>query len=494
MPRTPNTGAYRTPVSTHGRVRPNRVNLGRVIQMGKLITTVAQAERGYAQEMDKGNLKSVRVPQLKNMPKRGNGNNMLVGKTAMKVQGKTKVKRAKRVKLSNKFVQGVKQVLKGQSAHGRYTRVMYGFVGTLTGNAVGAIAGDDLNDTQFQVYYNSSGLAPGRTLFNQLVTYVPGGSSTTVPGTGLNHFTMAKILDAASVLFNEKLPSINPYNTNLNLSTFANGSTGVPGTIPGKLMIDVVKSYAQYTMKNLSKRVMTVEIWECTPTLKIEGSNALTSMVVQTQAYSGVTSDTNFLYAINDANATQNFSLNNNVMYEPKLDPLAVCKSKMGYKWTWKKRTLVMGPQETCVHSIQGPSGMFDFTKINTTSDNTAGTAITTLNSIHKGCAVSVVISVVGDLVLPVSGATKGGRKNFIVADQVILGAPIAIEVEEMIQIRVPEVAGFINANTATGLPQQLNLRKAKDIFWSHAERGGFSYVVNNEENPAADAGYAQTI
>lgn len=422
------------------------------------------------------------------MPKGRSAVSKLVNRSAMKVTGKVKQKKTKRVKINPKLRKAVKQIVASEAGFGTYSTVKCGFVGTITAAAAGKLDGDDLNTTEPQVYYNASGNAPGRTLFNQLCFWVSGATTNVVPGTGLNFFTPGKIIDAASVLFNNKTPAQNPYNVTGNLSTY-----NPTGANPGKLKIDVINSYVRFTIKNVSARTINMDIWECTPVIMFQGSNALADCVAVHAAYSATgTASNNWKYSANADTFTPSAAL---AIYDPHVDPLGVAKNVMGWKFTWKKRSMVLAPAETCTHSIQGPKGVLDMTKVNRTY-LTGDEPLTFLSQsiLMKGFGVSCIISITGDQATPFTTTTAGGRHTYATGVLTVLGAPVAVEIEEAYKIRVPEVAGFITANGAAGTSQQLNLRKRQDIFYNQTAKGNPSYIINNEENPAAGSGAATTL
>ena len=435
-----------------------------------------------------GRLGTYILPQKKEMGKSTSirVQKKLVSRSAMAVSGKNKVKKTKTVKVPKLLKKQIKQVLSGQTARGSFTTVISGFVGSITTAAAGVLAGDDLGKLQTQVINNATAGLGGRTLFNQLVNYIPLAASGIVPNAGLNFFTPGKILNAASVLFNNK-PVGGVYTTAGNLSTFALSTTGVPPTVTpqvGQLKVNVLDSKVMFTMKNVSNRVVTVEIWECTPTIKFSDSNPLQNLVTTVQTFSEAAVDTNFQYILGGAN-------NSNGFFDPTFDPCSVAKQYMGFKYTWKKRSMVLAPDETCIHQIQGPKGVFDFTKINNVvpiggppANNAQATE--TLNCLMKGWSVGCIISVHGDYVLPLA-ASNGGRYVYTTTVGA-LGMPIAVEVQERYNIAVPEVAGFITTAGAAGTQQMLNMRKSKKIVWNAQSPGTLAYQVSNEVNPIAEA------
>jgi len=424
------------------------------------------------------------VVQTKNMPKNTavKANKKLIQRSSMASKGKAKVKKTKTVKVPGRLRKQIKQVIASQAARGTYVTIKSGFVGNITGTTalINTINGDDMAKTLPAVYYGQStnGL-PGRTFFNQLCKFST-NATTIVSQTGMNYFTPAKILDAASTLFNRKGPT-DPYTLTGNLSTLS--TTGVPSNTAGKLLIDLRNSYVQFTIKNVSNRVISMDIWECTPTLKFVNDNALNNMKIQTETMAqGSSNEANFQYIFNGANA------GDTAMFDQNLDIFEISKKYLGLKFSWKKRSMVLAPDETCIHSITGPKGVLDFSKLLTTTANAGGTASSTIQQIDvlmKNWSVSVVMSVAGDLVLPT--ATSGGGRMRYAAFPDRLSAPVAVEVKESYTVVVPEVAGFINSDPDAGQTQQLNLRKHKYTVWNQCEKGDTGYSISNEVNPLAD-------
>lgn len=421
--------------------------------------------------------------------------NMMVNRSSMSVSGKTKVKRVRKVKLSTKFVKGVKQVMEGVAAKGVYLTVKQGMVGSIVSPAPGAITVVDLGTVaQDAILTPSASTSSGnRTLFNCLSQWSTSSAPTGVVNTGLNFFTPAKILDAASVLFNGKALD-NPYITTGNLSTTSVGGTGAPVVAtPGQLKINVTYCAADFEIKNVSNRVVTMEIWECTPTLKFQLSNPLNVIASHCATYMNTANNNNILYFANTPAATTPF-----FYHEQSVDPLVVLKRYTGVPMQWKKRTMVLAPDETCIHTIVGPKGVLDFSKLsNTTASAPLGTAAPNLNCLLKGWSVGCVISINGDQVLqPTLAGARGDKAAY--ADNVNnrMGMPVAVQVREVYKISVPEIAGYITQNGAAGSVQQLNLRKPKFVLWNQVPNNGITSTaliqVSSEENPTAETTTAQ--
>lgn len=438
--------------------------------------------------------KSIKVAQMKSKGRlnTGGGVNSLVGKVAMKVKGKTKTKRTKSVKVSKKFRKQVKEVLSGAQARGTYTVVRQGFVGSYARNGVGTTL--NITDQGIAMFGavgpGTSNPAGARTLWGGLGTYAVGAATTMVPNSGLTFFTPAKILDAASILFNKKAPA-DPYLTTGNLSEVASLGGGVPVTSKPSLAINVLDSSVRFSMKNLSNRVVTVEIWECTPTIKFVPSGWLDTLVENQTAFVDAGTNNYPCQYYGGPAATQIAT----TIHESQWDPVGLAKKYNGFPVTFKKRTMIMNPQETCQHWIKGPKAVLDFKKL--LSTDSAGNNNLQLNAMLKGFSVGCIIGVVGDQVnrLGNLATSYGARENYTLfaAGAVAMGMPISIEIEERYRVAVPEIAGFITQAGVAGTTQLLNLRKNKNILWNQnefqtANEGVGGYTAANEENPLASA------
>ena len=417
-------------------------------------------------------------------------------KSVQRVVGKLNLKKTKAVHVSKKFKASVEKVLEGDSAKGEFITVISGVVGAVVGAAT--TAGDDLNTTQTGfVGPLITASAGGRSLFNQLVDYRVGSAAVIVPGSGMNYFTPGKILDAASVLFNSKGLNINQYIQTGNMSTDFNPTTGAAGTgNPGTLKINVLRSEVLMTMKNLSGRVITLEIWECVPTIKFQQANALASLVgttaVETQ---NASFDAPIVYY-----STTAPTLQTDTYTEGNIDPCFLMK-RLGFKFTWKKRTIIFQPEETFVHTIKGPKGILDFAKLFST--DVANNSSQTLNlGLLKGWSVSVIMSVRGDQVIEngTGAVSVGARRMFANVAGQILSCPIGVEIKETYKVAVPEIAGFVTQNGAAGTTQMLNRRKDKLIIWNKIPANGTTLStagqpsVANEENPELFVNSGQLI
>lgn len=444
--------------------------------------------------------KSSKLAPKNSIMSNSNPNNRLVNLSSMKVVGKVKVRRKKEVSVSKALRAKVKKVMEGVSAKGSYTTFKSGYIGMVT-NANTSLTIAELLTDQMAIlnavcvlgptYLNTSG---SRTLW--------GGLGQAKIGAGLNYtetkaqhdfnfFTIGKILDAASVCFNRKNISINPYLVTNNLSTVIAPLTGAPFTnTAGALKINVLNSFVQFTLKNVSARVLNLEIYECTPTLKFEDTPALTALANAVKATGNnmsddaTTVDASFRYwnLLTAADAAYAYAS----MFDHSLDVANIAK-EFGFNFNFRKRTMILQPGETCVHSIQGPKGMLDFSKM--VEENVTKT------SLLKGFGVSCFMTVNGDMIMPKdpTGSVRLHRTFIPAASSSTnqFSLPIAMEIKESISVSVPEIAGFIDQAGAAGSRQMLTQRKKKIVYANFTETNGdmsstTAYYVNNDQNPAA--------
>lgn len=439
---------------------------------------------------------SGQVVPKKTMPKK-NVQNKLVNRSAMVVRGKAKVKNVKKLKVSKYLKKAIKQVTSGSAARGTYTTLKQGYVGSCAAIGTGVLSfsclgeGSGVAANQTVALFADPAVTPVgfRTLWNCLAQNNLTLAPNVVTQGDLNFFTPAKILDAASVLFNGKAPG-NPQVTTGNLSEVVSNTTGAPTTTTPNLKIEVVNSSAVFRIKNTSDRVVLMDIWECTPTLKFQPNNIVQTLATQFNAFQNGGLDETVEY-----HKTSAGSISGEYLFEGSYDPLAVSKQYQGLPFKWKKREMVLHPDETCVHTIKGPRGTLDFKKLVTSTPASTSSQIQ-LNPLVKGWSVSCAISIRGDQVFKPAVAGIGGRDVYhqsVVAGTVSFGMPVSIELEEKYRLVVPDIAGYRTQNGAAGTVQSLNFRKPRFIFWntlpvqSVTVPAAQGYVVSSEENFVAD-------
>lgn len=439
-----------------------------------------------------------RVPQTK-MPKLAV--NKLVDKSSMKIKGKRKLKKLKNVKVSKALTKKIKKVISGTEATGSYTTVKGGFIGAVLNTP--SVVNADPNRRALGNTVQTGGLAASalvgpsvnepagsRTLWSALSEWVPTGNwqdTNLIAGTDFNYFTIEKILDAASVVFNRKPISQTPWNLANNLTTLFNPSTGLPiANQIGSLKIKIVNSWVQFTMRNMSGRIVHLDIFECTPRIKFTATPPLQALAntlesgAQNVQDVDLVQDANFRYYNRLAPVSGVEGYKFGLLTEGTIDPSQIAK-QFGWNFNVVKRQMVLQPYETCVHSIKGPTGELDWSKLS-------------LNDVDevaflKGFSVGCFMAVRGDQALPTtvqpgskyaSAAAVPATDNTYAAK---MSMPIAIEIKENYSIKVPEVAGFVSA--AAGSRQQLNMRKRKIVYANYLDNNGVQpFTVANEVNP----------
>lgn len=398
--------------------------------------------------------------------------------------GKVKRVREKKVKVGKYLKTAIKQVTAGSTAKGFYQRKIQGLVGTCWTNAATdhAITGNGFGGTVTFLYgpgYTST-CAGGKTWFNGLMQGNDTATTSVQNYRDLNFFTPQKIWHAASVLFNGKTEEQDCYlNEDKNLSTvFVNATGATNGTAPGTLKVHVAHSKVEWSIKNLSNRNVTLDIYECQPTLKLSDSTALDSLLlVGTNVGDSSTADS--IISMYNGTAVKTGS----PLCQGSIDFPGIAKG-LGWHWKYVKRTISLMPDETCMHIQPGPSGILDFQKL---INQTTG-AIDT-NIFYKGWSSSVIISVQTDQTLPGGGTVQGSRLSLTSTTANILGAIVSIEATESMRISVPEIAGFAQQAIVAGSPQVLNFRKTKMAITDLTNVNGsvLSITSSRPENPTAE-------
>lgn len=478
------------------RNTPNRVNFRRVSKQflqGLQYSRAAESARSQVQDYAAARAKALgnKAGPINQKKSKMPVQNQLVTKSTMKVKGKSRIKRRKTVKVSSKLRAAIKQVNAGDQAKGTYRRVvtgMVGYVGTTVADATYSHNADLLGTTSAGVYGPSVTWGAGyRTLWSSLSYQAIGAASAGLAGRELNFFTLGKVMHAASCLFNGKQDDTNPYTPNGNLSTEFINSTGAPTAGFGSsLKINVLNSWVKFEIKNVSQRVVEMDIWECTPKLKFENTPILNQLfnafADHSDGFGGINAR---VVSYTDAQTKGAANPSGNILLEGSVDPVALF-SQMGFQYNFKKRTMILGPGETCVHTIQGFKGVIDYAKTRTT-DPTG--AIVQQIGLMKGMSVACLIGVRGDQVGKVSNTnvSYGAREQFI-GGTGWMSMPVAINFVENYRIAVPEIAGFVTppGPITGGTKTMLNYRKDRFHVYNIGPSLGSAqaYSVSNEENP----------
>jgi len=425
-----------------------------------------------------------------------------VDKSSMAISGKAKVKRRKTVKVSPYLKKAVSQVIAGKQATGFYRRSFSGMIGVANACSGGTdieVTSNVYGTTQVSWYIPSSIKAAGqRNFFNSLVQSGLTFDATILNNTDLNFFTPQKIWHAASVLFNNKQEFADPYSTTTNnLSPDFITNTGAPATgDPSNLKIDLKSSNVVLTLRNMSCRTVFVDIYECVSSLKFSDVNPLNEAIALaknindgTTAGTGVSS----IVQYNDGTAERGNQSGLLWVTEGTVDGLSILKDN-GWKWKYKKHSMMMASSEICTHTVQGPSGMLDFQKL---WDGNAGYKTKGLKDWSK----HLIIATRPDFCLRTSltdGINRGQRvtpQNSTKPRE--LFNQIAVEVSETFNIKVPEIAGFVRqVDTVNPQPAQpLNMKRKRiqitNLTNELGENSVTDLVYTSEFNPVASSGSA---
>jgi len=424
--------------------------------VGGLIGNVPGAIIGAALEINRGR------PGLP-LTKMRNVVNARVDKTSMKKTGKAKVKKRSVVKVSPYLRKAIKQVNQGETATGLYKRSFTGLVGNIPHYDT-----VDLNLGTFQMLTANSAVYMGasrtkfpghKTWFTQLVSGQAAQPVTVSPHMDLNFFTPTKFWHAASVLFNRRVERDDVYA--LKDKMLASVSIGGEQTATASnVKIEIVKSYMEMTIKNLSARTLFVDIYECVSLMKFNSKNPLQDLQAQfTNLQDNATGTQDNLIQYWQAGTKLGPSLS--LLTDPNVDQPALMKAN-GWKWKYEKRTMFLAPGEICQHTVSGPSGVLDLQK---TWDPQSLTYKT--DNAMKDFSKHLMISVRADPILRTIGVNHGLSYTPVNNNQANeMFSFISINCNEVMSIKVPEIAGFaLDTTPVLGDGQTLNLRKKRYCF-----------------------------
>lgn len=457
--------------------------------------------------------------------------NSQASRASMKKTGKLKnIKKGKKVKVSSKLREKIKEVMKSASYSGQYNALSQGTIGVYN---VGAAQS---SRAIFQFADNIFAGCDDINVVACVPQYTDGSQSSWVYWGGMvqkdtstdaaafqhafEHFSPLQFLDAASKMWNGKYGSTGPgswykHSTdNIQLDVRrSNGGQGNPtlGSAyqVGPLKLNIVNSHVKYKLRNNSQRSYTIEIFHCTPKLKFPGITALgdlyQSVLVELQ---GVDNTALPITAINEnklatlmsEGTTSSGSTNtevNRVLSHPMFDPKDSIQFKS--RWSYQKIVIRLSPGEICEHSIQGPKNtLLDFSKIvhqKFADDITIGRSEipTWVKGFSASCFMRVLPDMTSSSDLVAETATfrntYNASGNYTVAQnlshapgrKVVL--PISVEMQHSYNIKCPETNGFVQQAITAGQAQHLNLKRPVKRFDTFATNLN-NYQTVNEENP----------
>jgi len=437
--------------------------------------------------------------------KRKNVVNALANRMAKKVKNGKAVKkitnRKKVVKVSKSLREKVKKVLEATAIKGTFITTRQGDLGLWTNRDVST----SYTIRNINAYQNA---VVGTSLGNKLTTpYGTANSNSRVWMTGLTiggiytsgdemmYFTPMKIIDAASILWNNKAIERTYENQagNFNANTVGT-STGVQskgnGTNPAiqGMKIHVVHSYVKMEFKNNSQRTMYMNLYECVPKQSNPDKLPLDCLIsgIQLFADNGV-GKRMIKYYVDPMLATN--STNTDVLIQdPNVEPNMIPTFAESYTYT--KVEIVVNPGETFIHNIAGPKNFdLDYNKLWVDGQDHTG-------KLYKKCSVAIMISLKPDLVYGTAGVltylgntTEGsGRWINTTSSTTRPVDPISCEITEVYKLSMPEQSGFYQQAVTAGAAKQLDMRKPALAFANHANNyvTGNNYQHIDEEVPSS--------
>lgn len=336
-----------------------------------------------------------------------------IGAGAVTVKGKRKrpVNYKKNVKVSKKLRDKIKKVITGQKIQGMTQENSYGVARLLTTED-----------------------------FKQMVV-----DSTTSNAGGQNpYFSNVRVIDAASVLWNEK-----PQAETKAVGDARNFS-------PLKLKCKVIDSSVTYNFKNNTQRKITASLIECYPT---SGS-------IQGDPFAIWQAALAYQKNVVDQGPNQSGAFVTELHTHPSMLP--------DFRKLFKTRTtrIDMPAGTEYKHYIQGPKQ-----KVVDLQRQFNGSLF--LNYRKECCWMLIVYHT--DLVTTTTGAY--GRFTGLPADQVQYG--LVWETVTRWKLEMPEMAGTINSAAVIGDPIPLNQRQFSYAFKTYPNAEDGTIISINDENPA---------
>lgn len=457
----------------------------------------SQIKKAYANYNKRKTPSTSRAGTVNTAPKRRSSGgvshtsvtNALANRASMKIKGRKnqRVRSTKNVHVSKKLREKVNKVIEGKKMFGQYVTVKSGTIGCFD---AGLTATTTLNSYPQGPYVVTAGYFPGY-LQAASCRYWFGGLFNTYTqstrGQEWVYFSPAKVIDAASILWNKKVAALDYALQTGNLQGKTTPATGAPivgtGISPDTrgLKIGIVNSFVSWKMKNNSQRTLKVTVYNCTAKMKWPNTPPLTALVSSLGKDATVIDDTlRGMAGPPGIAATLDPDF---LVFNPYCSPNTI----EAYSSAWKhsKMEMIINAGETCTHSIQGPKNYeMDFDKMIEGAEDHTG-------QYFKPTTVCCMVSVEPDLAYNDKNgdsapyAWRSGIAGGRVTD------PISIEIVETYKLTCPELAGFIDRAQAAGSVQTLNLRKTKKVFANFTALNGVAATVDynafNEENPADD-------
>jgi len=408
----------------------------------------------------------------------GGGVNQLAGRASMRMQTKKlKSKRVRKVQVPKKLRKQIKQIMIGKNLTGKYVTSRIGCVGVASPAAANQPADITLYGVNTKPAYFYTNNGPSTYGFSSW--FCPTWQGNTAPSLdvssatqfknfdALTFFHPAKFMDAASVLWHNKQIEEKGWTTqtgNIQNRITTAGAEGNQNRV-SNVSFQIVNSFVEFEIKNVSQRSMTLRILTCEPKHKILSQYPLSTIVT------GVGEDVvenGALYAVSSGVDP------NNPLFNFRDSPYFAGQYK------YDVMEVIVKGGETCKHSLQGPKNV-EF--------NTAKFLVNTLNGEQynmKGTK-NVIIQVLPDAQITTSGI-PGNYMEYSGAPSNNYKCPLIVTRIETIILKVPETAGFIKNDNVDGDIQTLNQKRNVTAYGNFANQawGNTAYFGVDEENVAA--------
>lgn len=344
----------------------------------------------------------------------------------VKIQGKRVAKKrrgAKRVKVSRSLRKKIKQTLRLSSPSGYYTERYF----------------NKYKPTDF--FQNIVDLGSGWTVTEN-------GSS----GGVTMFFDPVRVLDAASVLFNNKAPIGNKdlLDPKLFSATMFN--------------VDVIKQWVKLDMKNNTARTLTLKLW----TWEIKNMQE-TNQQFSAEWFGAASKDA----SVADGKLNVLSATPSDIGMTPLLHP------RMRHLYNIEEKDVVIEPGKSYVHLVQGPSRVYDYAKF----WKNAGS----FNNFQKGNK-GVCMALFPDVVSTGTGGAGVAQRYTDITASDPYG--LLVETTYSYVIRLPDQTGFQITGGAAGTEQPLYKRRNGPFavkIWNQVAQVGTVFDVE-DENPQAPA------
>nr|UOF80453.1 putative capsid protein [Cressdnaviricota sp.] len=378
------------------------------------------------------------------VPRTGSSSNSIrAARVRNTVNKKVTAKKSKKVKVSKKFRAQVNQVLTSKTCVGTYTEITY------------ALA---------QLPQNRGGQQHATSCCPNI------GS-----GAGETLFSPLEVLDAASVLFNNKTASQDAKATASGLGV----SVGIDSLDGRTEKIQVLKSSYSIVFKNNTRRTIIMQLYEVTPKNR---QNVVEMGSAGSQWYNCMTNEATvpagslMTSAINLAGATPN-----TLYVTPK-----TCKPYMKL-WNVERHDITLDPGQTYDHYMEGPTGLYDFAKY--WKPDATGSADEFYNHIPSKTR-SVFATYRYDIVARAGPDNTAGLPGRWGSD--ILNEGLYMEYRKYFKLTCPETTGGIMPSTTvtsgSTAAKQFYLNGIKDVYYHKSwNEGNYAVARRIEETTATE-------